>query len=622
MVVLRAKSSAKFLPDEVWELSIKVPELGLADLLVRMFTRWAVEAGQRLPRELVVEVRGWANSLDDALGKFPMVARPLVTMAGFVANVQVDEPEVHLAFDSTPMRSERGFVETYLPDESGVVGQGRVIHVPSLVAACLALRTMPRDGARLSRALRHYELALRRWYLGGEWLALNHLWIAAETLTKAVIRNAMATRRVSEQELAHEFGVVTDDPDRPRWKEILQARVREALVFNGDNNAYKTTKDASDGLEHGMWDLDKVATHANQVIDATFGHIRRTIVDLLAVPEDTATRLLATTPLDVQSLRKVIRGRLIGTAADPAPEGEMYPRLHWTTGIESAIDGRAVEMNHREQMTLLVHPDIGFQLDRIEVHGRPVDGQAPINLTDDGLVVSMTPASPALQLRRATALLIEESLANGLLPDRSIGHRFAFTLYGQAVAFFHSISKLIDFGHPIEALPVLRALVTLSARFKEMADPTGPGLGIAVRLALDSVDQHHPDVSLERQQEVLAAAAGFDLKVPEASTDPRSSTIYQRLRMEMLLADLTSVGAVQTAGMHLFDGHPTFRVQQPSGPLTDLVSSAAAIAALNVLRNAATVLEWPLDTDKLVALLDRAHSANEAAAQSDLSSSG
>ncbi|GLZ43796.1 hypothetical protein [Actinokineospora sp. NBRC 105648] len=262
VVVLRAKSAVKFLPDEVWELAMKVPELGLADLLVRMYTRWSVEGGQRLPRELVVEVRGWANSLDDALGKFPMVARPLVTMAGFVANVQVDEPEVHLAFDSTPTRSEREFMETSLPDESGVPGQGRVIHVPSLVAACLALRTMPRDGARLSRALRHYELALRRWHLGGEWLALNHLWIAAEILTKPVIRNAIATRGISEKMLAHELNVVTDDPDRPRWKEILQARVREALVFNGDNNAYKTAKDASDGLEHGMWDLARVATRA------------------------------------------------------------------------------------------------------------------------------------------------------------------------------------------------------------------------------------------------------------------------------------------------------------------------------------------------------------------------
>ncbi|GLZ42849.1 hypothetical protein [Actinokineospora sp. NBRC 105648] len=363
-----------------------------------------------------------------------------------------------------------------------------------------------------------------------------------------------------------------------------------------------------------------MATHANQVIDATFGHIRRTIINLLAVPEDIAERLLAITPLDVQSLRKVVRGRLIGTAADPAPEGEMYPRLHWTTRIESAVEGRTVEMNHKEQMTLHVHPDIGFQLDRIELRGRPVDGQAPIDLTDDGMAVSTTPTSPVLQLRRTTMSLIEETLANGLRSDRSIGHRFAFVLYGQAVAFFHSINKLIDSGHPIEALPALRALVILAARFEEMTDPTGPGLGIAVRLALDSVDEHHPDVALQRQQEVIAAAATFGLVVPDASSAPHSSTVYQCLRIEMLLADLASVGAVHTAGMHLFDGVPTFQVQQPPGPLTDLVSTAAVIAVLNALRDAATVLKWQLDNDKLATLLGRAHSANETAAKSDLKS--
>jgi hypothetical protein len=34
----------------------------------------------------------------------------------------------------------------------------------------------------LSSVVVQYELALREWYLGGEWLALSHLYIAVETL--------------------------------------------------------------------------------------------------------------------------------------------------------------------------------------------------------------------------------------------------------------------------------------------------------------------------------------------------------------------------------------------------------------------------------------------------------
>jgi hypothetical protein len=43
------------------------------------------------------------------------------------------------------------------------------------------------DGPRVGRA-RQYELALQEWCVGGEWLALSHLWIAVENLTEAVLR--------------------------------------------------------------------------------------------------------------------------------------------------------------------------------------------------------------------------------------------------------------------------------------------------------------------------------------------------------------------------------------------------------------------------------------------------
>ena len=92
-------------------------------------------------------------------------------------------------------------------------------------AACTAFVTLATDSARVSRALLQYELALREWYLGGEWLALNHLRTAAENLTNAVIRKMVAARGVSEEDLAHEYGLVTDDPEQPRWKDLLGARV-------------------------------------------------------------------------------------------------------------------------------------------------------------------------------------------------------------------------------------------------------------------------------------------------------------------------------------------------------------------------------------------------------------
>ena len=151
---------------------------------MRTFTRWVDVNGKELPRELITEVRGRAGSLDDAAAKFATIARPIATMAGFVANVRVGPLELHLAYDCTPSSEDREFLETFIPDEQGLVSPGRIIPRHLMEAACAAFVTLATDSPRVSRALRQYELALREWYVGGEWLALNHLWIAAENLTR------------------------------------------------------------------------------------------------------------------------------------------------------------------------------------------------------------------------------------------------------------------------------------------------------------------------------------------------------------------------------------------------------------------------------------------------------
>ncbi len=312
VVVLRAPSSARFLPEEGMELNVKAPTLGLEHVRVRAFTRWADENGQQLPRELIIEVRGAAPSLGEAAARFAALARPIATLAGFVANVRVGALEVHLAYDCTAGKEERPFMETFLPDERGAVSEGRIIRLHLMEATSLAFITLNSDAGRIARALRHYELALREWYIGGEWLALNHLWITAENLTKAVIQRTLSKRGITAKELAQEHSLVTDDPHRPRWKDLLGARVRERAIFAGDTVTYRTAKDASDGIEHGIWELDKVAAHALKSADKTFEYIRRTLVDLLGLEPALADELVGIKPKDVQSLRKVARGRLIG----------------------------------------------------------------------------------------------------------------------------------------------------------------------------------------------------------------------------------------------------------------------------------------------------------------------
>jgi hypothetical protein len=225
-----------------------------------------------------------------------MIARPIANMIAFVANVRVGPIEAHLAFDSNPDRTERQFLEVFLPDERGGFAEGRIIRRHLLEVACPASASMPVDGPRVGRALRQYELALREWYVGVEWLALSHLWIAVENLTEAVLRRTKLELSKTDEELARMLDVVTDDPDRPRWQQIMREQVREQIIFDGDHDTYMTAKKASDGLEHGFLELDDVARRAIASADTTFTCVRRTIIDLLDLPREIGAELMEIKP--------------------------------------------------------------------------------------------------------------------------------------------------------------------------------------------------------------------------------------------------------------------------------------------------------------------------------------
>jgi hypothetical protein len=627
VVVLRAPSAARFLPEEGWELVLNAPNLDLEGIRVRTFTRWVNEAGKEIPRELVVEVRGYAGSLDEATAKFGAVARPIATVVGFVANVRVGSLEVHLAYDCTPSSDHREFLEVFVADERGRVSEGRIIRRHLMGAACISLVTLGTDTGRIGRALRQYELALRQWYVGGEWLALSHLWIAVENLTEAVVRKTLLDRSCSEKELATSLGVVTDDPEHPRWPQIMREQVREQLIFRGDHDTYKTAKSASEGLEHGFMELDKVAAHALKSTARTFLHVRQTIVDLLALPTGVAQELMEIKPKDVESMRKVARGRLIGVAEDPAMEGELYPRLEWSSSIDSIVrEGTSFQMKQKDVMTIRTHPNVGFRLEGLEVRGRLQDGEAPVQLTHEDVMIEHTQAGPAQHLLGAVMPLVHAAVASGADKGHTLASMFAFNMFGQATAFFQSIQVLIAARHPVEALPALRGLVILAARFEQMTEPTGPGLGLPVRCVLDALGDHDGDPHLirARRQEISTAAVLQGFAIPESTPAPESTSIYKSLGGEMTLATAAVNGSYATTSLHQQKTdaqHFEFVVALEPGPLTDLVATAAVIAHLELLKRAAILFDWTVDVDQVHQLLEDARAANEAAVDSDVPSS-
>ena len=104
---------------------------------------------------------------------------------------------------------------------------------------------------------------------------------------------------------------------------------------------------------------------------------------------------MAIKPRDIESKRKIVRGRLVGSAADPAQEGELYPRLEWTSSIQGVDrDGDSFRFNSKETFTVRTHPAIGFKADAFAVTGRADEGGEP-QVKDLDVEPAPTPSRPS-----------------------------------------------------------------------------------------------------------------------------------------------------------------------------------------------------------------------------------
>ncbi len=624
-VVLRTRSAARFLPNEGWELTLNAPNMLPNAVRLRAYTRWVKEGGQDLPRELVVEARGEAASLDEAASKFAVLARPIAMVAGFVANVRVGPLEVHIAYDSTPSHSERAFLEVFLPDERGAVSEGRFIRRHLLEATTMALLGLSSDSDRVSRALRQYEIGLRYWYLGGEWLALSHLWMAAEALTQAVINYETRRRGIDQKSLADALGIPLHDPGRP-WKLALKHETRRALIFRGEDDTYRTASKGRNGLEHGFMGIDEVAAHAVKCADKTFEYIRRTAIDLLGLSAEVADELMMIKPKDVESFRKAIRGRLVGEAEDPAPQDGLYPAIEWSSGISSVVrEGTTFRTSYTERFTLRTHPNVGFNQDRLEVYGRLEDGKAPVTFSDETLKIEQVADSVARRLLSAVMPLVDSATGTGF-HEHSRASAFAFNMFGQAVAYFRSVEALIAAYFPVEALAGLRALTLVAARFEQMAAADGPGFGIAVRSVLDSIAQlaqrgGDPELAAAKAREIQEAAQSSGFSAPSQLAPPETTSIFHRLGAEMNMGESVADGGYGAVHLHtaeVSEEHVGFQVALEYGPLADLVASAAVIAMLDTLMHAAQLFGWTLNSEAVAKTMEEARTLNEAAADLNL----
>lgn len=395
VAVFRGSASARFLNDEGLAFNVRDTDGRLIHFEV--YTRHVDEGlAYPTPRELVVEASGDAESTDDLLLRAGGVARDIAVWLAFIANAAVDDVEAHLAFDNTPGRPERSFVEVHVPDEAGMARQGRKIPLPEGFEALGSIFSLGEEGDFVRRAIANYALALQRWYLGGEILTLASLYIAAENLDKAVVMVRAREAGATPAELARGENLKL---------RALQAKLRRDVIFRGDTEAYDLAKDAVDGFEHGSMDIGEVHRRAQEACPKVFGYIRQVILDLLDLPQPTRDLLFGPKyrdPMDVRSMRTLVRGAFVDVGDDLVAPDERYPLLTWRRGLSrlELTDKRELDASIQETMTVKCADGVSFRRVGIEIHGRRMDGQEPRNLQIEKLESTAGPADDREEQRR------------------------------------------------------------------------------------------------------------------------------------------------------------------------------------------------------------------------------
>jgi len=281
----------------------------------------------KVPRELVVEVSGrTAATLMGTVEEYGNVALGFLPFVALAANCDISDARIDRAFDVTRGKRARPFFQAFTTEiEPGAVRLGKLI---DREATAMLIGTIVRhpEQERLRRAAAQYRLALGHWLDGHEVMAIAHLWIAVEALTKVARLREQARMGLDAKQLADSWDIPISG---------LDGEVRRRVIFQGDRKSARQAREASDGLEHGYLGFGEIRDLARATRDATAKYVREAIFDLADLDEAMRKRLLVPPygkPMK-SWIAHYLKGKLVGETDELAAPGESYPGFTRTTKL-------------------------------------------------------------------------------------------------------------------------------------------------------------------------------------------------------------------------------------------------------------------------------------------------
>jgi hypothetical protein len=378
LVVFKADANARFRRPEQ-AMSFRA-EVSGAPAFITFATRFTDEGHEAaVPRELIVQGRGVALSIDDAIQSLGPFASAMANLTAFVTNAAINPLSLYLGVDATPGHGSRTFMQEFGEFDVGPVQQGRAIPVDEVGAVLGLMGAAAHLEAGWATAVQHYGIALTRWRLGSEPFVLTPLYTAAEALEKTIVLQEADRRGQSLVDLCRAIGA--------RDTKQAGAYYRRTVVFQGDADFLQAVRDLSDGLEHGSINVGDAQARAVDLTPRLFRLIRECLLDRLSAPPELRDVLLGSrygAPLD-PTLRKLVIGEMTGLPDEMGPPGVDYPFLTWDTGLASLAfdDEGELQAKMSENFTVHTADGGGFALKGLRMYGRPTDAtKPPLRLQD------------------------------------------------------------------------------------------------------------------------------------------------------------------------------------------------------------------------------------------------
>jgi len=333
-------------------------------LVMDFRTRYDEAYSTPVPRELLVDVRGNAPSIREAIEAFWNAARGAAAPLALTANAAVGELDFDVAYDATPDLAERDFFQNFVAFESGFPKRSRRIRSLYPASVYNAVEAH-QDADRIARAAEQYRHALLQWSRGRETFSMSHLWMGVEALTPAVLHRYYRCQNLTRDTLIEAWRIELKQ---------LDSEVRRRLIFRMDDDAYKSAKTASDSFEHGFGDFQQILQKAASARNDTARYLRQAIFDLICLNEDSSRILLEepfAKPLDPASPAHYFKGVLIGLPDKLAAEGQAHPRMIWKGPVvkDISLDGGKYQVVVDNNMTALLGPGVTLRPGKYEAWG-------------------------------------------------------------------------------------------------------------------------------------------------------------------------------------------------------------------------------------------------------------